>query len=100
MPNAATTVSKTKTRPIRFIVIGPDGITPIAGPVALASSNSTIVNAVIDPANPRRVLATGMNAGAAVVIIGSGPSALTVAIVVSEAPDLSRVDLEGFDDEI
>lgn len=101
MSNSNTTVHKGSVRPVRFAMIGPDGVTPIVGgTVPMSSTDNFTATPSLDPNNDRRVFITGANPGTADVLIGSGPTALVITVEVSPPPDLSHVELIGYDDEI
>lgn len=97
---ASTTVVRTKKRPVRFLWIGPDGVTPnVHGSVPLSSEDNSIAQVTIDPNDNRRALIQGMNEGTTNIWIGNGSSPLVISVTVTASPDLSRFELVEFEPE-
>ena len=99
MPNGTVPAFPVNTYVLVNVIDYDDNGTTPDTTESLAITNNTpaIVRAVVNPGNPRQVKITGLAAGSASVSVsapGVPPlNVLNLAVTVSAAPNLSRIDM-------
>lgn len=103
MPNASTTVHRTKIMPFTVINCTNANGDPLPAVTNLpfSASNSAIADLTGDPANNRRFLIQGKNQGSSQITVGSGANALVIDVTVAGPPSdqVNRVELGQFESE-